>query len=94
MALNRAVAVAMVHGPESALSEIDAIAADDAMDRYPYLHAARGELLRRCGRIDEARAALERARDRTGHAGERRLLERKIAALDDSGAAPDRPSSG
>jgi RNA polymerase sigma-70 factor (ECF subfamily) len=56
--LNRAVAVAMVEGPEHGLALIDAI---DGLDGYHLLHAARADLLRRLGRDEEARAAYERA---------------------------------
>src|SRR6266540_2757076 len=48
--LNRAVAVAEVEGPEAALAIVDGLALDD----YRYLHATRGELLRRLGRTEEA----------------------------------------
>jgi ABC-type bacteriocin/lantibiotic exporter with double-glycine peptidase domain len=51
--LNRAVAVAEAVGPEEALRIVDGIALED----YRYLHATRGELLRRLGRTDEARDA-------------------------------------
>ena len=51
--LNRAVAVAEVQGPEAALQIVDRL----DLDNYQYLHATRGELLRRLGRADEAVAA-------------------------------------
>ncbi|MGH2379542.1 MAG: RNA polymerase sigma factor [Candidatus Limnocylindria bacterium] len=75
--LNRAIALRQVAGPEHALREIDAIAAD--LDRYHLLHAARAELLRDLGRADEAREADRRALELTGNPAERELLEERIA---------------
>ena len=49
---------------------------------YRYLHATRGELLRRLGRAGEARAAYQRALELSGDGAERRLLERRIETLD------------
>ncbi|MFE3053898.1 RNA polymerase sigma factor [Nocardia sp. NPDC059236] len=72
--LNRAVAVAMVHGPGAGLELIDAIAETGALDDYHLLHAVRGDLLARLGRDAEARAAFRRAADLTGNEIERELL--------------------
>ena len=76
--LSRAVAVAEADGPEAGLAIVDRLALDD----YQYLHATRGELLRRLGRTDEARDAYGRALALAHDDAERRLLERRIAALD------------
>ena len=73
--LSRAVAVAEAEGPEAGLAIADRLELDD----YRYLHATRGELLRRLGRDEEARAALERALELTEDDAERRLVERRIA---------------
>jgi RNA polymerase sigma-70 factor (ECF subfamily) len=75
--LNRAVAVAEADGPEAGLGIIDRLALED----YHYLHSTRGELLRRLGRIDEARDAYRRALALVHDAAERRLLERRLAEL-------------
>jgi RNA polymerase sigma-70 factor (ECF subfamily) len=75
--LTRAVAVAENDGPEAGLRIVDALPLDD----YRYLHATRGELLRRLGRGDEARAAYERALSLAHDDAERRLLERRLAEL-------------
>jgi RNA polymerase sigma-70 factor (ECF subfamily) len=75
--LNRAVAVAEADGPEAGLRIVEGLALDD----YRYLHATRGELLRRLGRTDEARAAYGRALELAHDEAERRLLERRLAAL-------------
>jgi RNA polymerase sigma-70 factor (ECF subfamily) len=75
--LNRAVAVAEAEGPEAGLAIVDGLALGD----YRYLHATRGELLRRLGRTEEARAAYGRALELVHDAAERRLLERRLAEL-------------
>jgi RNA polymerase sigma-70 factor (ECF subfamily) len=77
--LNRAVAVAEAEGPEAGLRIADSLALGD----YRYLHATRGELLRRLGRDGEARAAFERALALAHDDAERRLLQRRLAALAD-----------
>jgi RNA polymerase sigma-70 factor (ECF subfamily) len=75
--LSRAVAVAEADGPEAALEIVERLALDDSR----YLHATRGELLRRLGRTAEARAAYERAHALAHDDAERRLLERRLAEL-------------
>ena len=55
--LNLAVAVAMSDGPAFGLAMMDGIAATGELEAYPYLHAARGDLLRRLERWSEAEAA-------------------------------------
>jgi RNA polymerase sigma-70 factor (ECF subfamily) len=72
--LNRAVAVAETEGAEAGLAIVDAL----DLDRYQYLHSTRGELLRRLGRLDEARTAFERALELAVAEPERRFLERRI----------------
>ena len=52
------------------------------LERYHYLHATRGELLRRLGRADEPRAAYDRALDLVTAEPERRFLEQRLADLD------------
>jgi RNA polymerase sigma-70 factor, ECF subfamily len=75
--LSRAVAVAEAEGPEAGLAVVDRL---DLAD-YHYLHATRGELLCRLGRIADARAAYEQALALVHDDAERRLLERRLAAL-------------
>ncbi|WP_460724982.1 RNA polymerase sigma factor [Nocardia heshunensis] len=70
--LNRAVAVAMLHGPAAGLELVDAVAAP--LDDYHLLHAVRGDLLLRLGRDSEARAAFHRAAALTANTTERELL--------------------
>ena len=73
--LNRAVAVAMAHGPERGLELMDTI---EGLDAYHHLHAARADLLRRLGRGDDARAAYARALELAGNPVEREFLERRL----------------
>jgi RNA polymerase sigma-70 factor (ECF subfamily) len=75
--LSRAVAVAEAEGPEAGLRIVDRLELDD----YRYLHATRGELLRRLGRDDEAREAYRRALTLVHDDAERRLLERRLAEV-------------
>ncbi len=72
VALNRAVALAETEGPTAALEIVDALA--ERLDRYHLLHAVRADLLRRLGREDEARAALDAALARTDDPDDRALL--------------------
>lgn len=74
-ALNRAVAVAEVEGPEPALALIEAL----RLETYHLFHAIRGELLQRLGRAGEAGEAYEAALALAENAAERSLLARKLA---------------
>jgi RNA polymerase sigma-70 factor (ECF subfamily) len=78
VSLNRAVAVAMVHGPRPALAIIDALAAAGDLDGYHLLYSARADLLRRSGSPGEAAKAYERALTLVTHDSERRFLERRL----------------
>ena len=73
VALNRAVAVGEVEGPEPALAIIDGLALGD----YYLAHAVRADLLRRLGRDREAVFAYEAAMARTTNGAERAFLERR-----------------
>jgi predicted RNA polymerase sigma factor len=75
--LNRAVAVAMLHGPAAGLELADAVA--QPLDDYHLLHAVRADLLTRLGRTTEARAEFTRAAELTQNNAERALLLRRIA---------------
>ncbi|WP_410648344.1 RNA polymerase sigma factor [Amycolatopsis sp. cmx-4-54] len=77
VALNRAVAVAEVDGPEAALTVIDGL----GLEEYHLYHAIRADLLSRLGRREESARAYETAIQRAGNSAERRLLERKLAAV-------------
>ena len=79
IALNRAVAVAMARGPEAGLALADEQAA--ALDAYHLLHATRADLLRRLGRVVEAREAYERALELAAVPAERAFLRDRLAEL-------------
>jgi RNA polymerase sigma-70 factor (ECF subfamily) len=78
VALNRAVAVAMVDGPERGLELLDGIS---GLERYRLFHAARGDLLRRLGRATEAVAAYRRARELATNPAEQRFLDGRLRML-------------
>jgi RNA polymerase sigma-70 factor (ECF subfamily) len=79
--LNRAVAIAMAEGPAAGLALVDALASSGRLDDYPYLHAARADLLRRLGLRPEAATAYQRALDLTANGPERAFLEGRLADL-------------
>src|SRR5262245_33737670 len=79
--LNRAVAVAMRDGPAAGVALIEAILERGDLTDYRPAHAARAELYRRLGSIDDARDAYRRAIALTRQAPERRYLERRLAEL-------------
>jgi RNA polymerase sigma-70 factor, ECF subfamily len=81
VALNRAVAVAEVEGPEAALALVEGL----DLDGYHVFHAVRADLLRRAGRGEEAVAAYDAALGLTGNAAERAFLESRRAAVCASG---------
>jgi RNA polymerase sigma-70 factor, ECF subfamily len=76
--LNRAVAVAMVDGPEAALAIIDAPAATSDLNNYHLLHAVRADLLRRTGSRVAAAESYRRALALVTNDSERRFLERRL----------------
>src|SRR5438128_2913297 len=77
--LNRAVAVAMAFGPAAGLELVDALRSEPSLKGYHLLPSVRGDLLRKLGRLDEARAEFERAALLTENARERELLQRRAA---------------
>ena len=79
--LNRAVAVALAEGPERGLALVDELERDGRLDDYHLFHAARADLLRRLGRVDEAAAAYRRALALTANPLEREFLERRLREL-------------
>ena len=78
VSLNRAVAVAMVHGPLPALELIDALTTDGDLDSYHLLHSARADLLRRAGSSQEAAKSYARALALVTNDRERLFLERRL----------------
>ena len=82
VALNRAIAVAMVDGPEAGLAALDALAGDGRLAGYRYLPAARADMMRRLGRTAEAADAYREALALTGNEAERAFLARRLAECD------------
>jgi RNA polymerase sigma-70 factor, ECF subfamily len=78
IALNRAVAIAMVHGPAAGLAELEQIKDLPQLKGYYLLPAAFGELYERSGRLDKAQLYYREALALTANAAERRFLGRKI----------------
>ena len=74
--LNRAVAVAMADGPEQGLIVMEPLS--EALDGYHLFHSARADLLRRSGRVEEARAAYQRAVELARNLSEREFLQRRL----------------
>ena len=75
--LNRAVAIAQAGDPEAALRAVDEL----DLNSYLYFHSTRGELLRRLGRDDEARAAYRRALELATTTPEQRFLTGRLEQL-------------
>jgi RNA polymerase sigma factor (sigma-70 family) len=78
--LNRAVALAMAFGPAAGLQLVDQLVSEPSLKSYHLLPAVRGDFLVKLGRLDEARAELERAAGLTQNARERGLLLERAAA--------------
>ncbi|MCW2778944.1 MAG: polymerase subunit sigma-24 [Frankiales bacterium] len=81
VALNRAVAVGLSTGPQAGLDLLDRLGGEPALATYPYLPAARADLLRRLGRDAEARTAYEDAILLTENDAERAFLTARVRAL-------------
>ena len=77
VAMNRAIAVGEVEGPEAALALVDVL----ELDHYYLLHATRADLLRRLGRFDEAAVAYGRAGDLAPSAAEADFLQQRLRGL-------------
>jgi len=78
VSLNRAVAVAMVDGPQQGIELINDLAATGNLDDYHLLHAARADLLRRLGSTAEAAKSYELALTLVTNESEKRFLERRL----------------
>jgi RNA polymerase sigma-70 factor (ECF subfamily) len=77
VALNRAVAVAEIDGPQAALELLEEL----PLEHYYLFHAIRADLLRRLGRADQAEAAYRAAIERTGNAAEIAFMKERISAI-------------
>jgi RNA polymerase sigma-70 factor (ECF subfamily) len=78
--LNRAVALSMAFGPAAGLEVVDALTSEPSLESYHLLPSVRGDLLRKLGRMDEARAEFERAARLTRNTRERDLLIERARA--------------
>ncbi|RYB94073.1 sigma-70 family RNA polymerase sigma factor [Nocardioides oleivorans] len=85
VALNRAIAVAELDGPQVALAQVDALRGP--LDDYHAFHATRADLLRRLGRSADSRAAYDRAIALAGNSAESAYLTRRRDELGASGAS-------
>jgi RNA polymerase sigma-70 factor (ECF subfamily) len=83
VALNRAIAVAQLQGPERGLEEVRAIAGSERLAAYPFYSAAIGELELRAGRHDTAREHFRAALALARNPMERRFLEQRLGACED-----------
>jgi RNA polymerase sigma factor (sigma-70 family) len=77
--LNRAVAVGMAYGPQAGLDLVDRLVDETTLKDYHLLPSVRGDLLKKLGRIEEARVEFERAAALTRNARERELLLKRAA---------------
>ena len=85
VALNRAVAVGMAHGPAAGLDALDAIATSaggSALAGYHLLHSVRGDLLMKMDNFPEAREAIRRALALTQNLREQELLAERLKQLE------------
>ena len=79
--LNRAVAIAMLEGPQAGVSLIEAILERGELTDYHLAHAARADLLRRLGNHSAAKVAYQNALDIAKQEPERRFLQARLASL-------------
>jgi RNA polymerase sigma factor (sigma-70 family) len=78
--LNRAVAFGMAYGPQSGLDVVDTLVGEPTLRNYHLLPSVRGDLLKKLGRLGEARQEFERAASLTRNARERTLLLERATA--------------
>ena len=83
VALNRAIAIAQVEGPERGLAEVDAIADRERLAAYPFYYAALGELELKRGHHAEARGHFEKAASIARNPAERSFLQGRLRTCDD-----------
>ena len=78
VAMNRAIAIAELDGPDVGLAALDGL----PLDQYQPYHSTRADLLRRAGRTADAVDEYQQALAMTTNDAERRFLERRLAELD------------
>ena len=82
--LNRAVALSMAEGPAAGLEVVDRLRSEPSLANYHLLPSVRGDLLRKLGRLDEARKDFEHAASLTRNSRERELLQERARACTES----------
>ena len=82
--LNRAVALSMAEGPAAGLEVVDRLRSEPSLANYHLLPSVRGDLLRKLGRLDEARKEFEHAASLTRNSRERELLQERARACTES----------
>lgn len=87
VALNRAIAVAELHGAERGLNELVSIAGRERLARYPFYEAALGELQLRARNADQAATHFETALGVARNDAERRFLEKRLRECQSQGRA-------
>jgi RNA polymerase sigma-70 factor (ECF subfamily) len=92
VALNRAIALGRVEGPECGLRELERLGRTRKLQSYPFLDAAAGELHERAGRPQKARDHFERALALARNESERRVLLGRLQGLRPGGAASSAPA--
>jgi RNA polymerase sigma-70 factor, ECF subfamily len=88
VSLNRAVAIAMVHGPQQGLTQLDASALGTELESYHLLHAARADFFRRLNLRSEAADSYARALALVTNQSERRYLERRMREMSQPQSGP------
>ena len=85
--LNRAVALSMAEGPAAGLEVVDGLRSESSLANYHLLPSVRGDLLRKLGRLGEARSEFERAASLTRNSRERELLQERARACSETAQA-------
>ena len=86
--LNRAVALSMTAGAAKGLEAVDSLRSEPSLKSYHLLPSVRGDLLKKLGRLDEARKEFERAASLTRNVRERDLLLERARACAETADAP------
>ena len=81
VAIGRCLAISYAAGPEAGLQDLDEVIALDVLDRYPYAHAARADVLQRLDRVAEARLAWQSAASCARTSAEREFFARRAGLL-------------
>ena len=83
VALNRAIVIGQLDGPDSGIAALAAIPSQEKLRRYPFFFAAEGEFHERAGRRAKAREAFKKALICARNPSERRFMQGRINAYDE-----------